>query len=151
MKKIINIKFLNKNFNYKIPSYETDGSVGLDLRACIKNPIILKSKEIKLISTGIAIDINDYNTAAIVLPRSGLSHRYGIILSNNVGLIDSDYQGPILVSLFNRSKYNFTIKPNYRIAQMLFIPIFKVKIQVVKYFIKKSKRYNKGFGHSGIK
>ncbi|MCV2528448.1 MAG: dUTP diphosphatase [Candidatus Lightella neohaematopini] len=151
MKKTINIKFLNKNFNYKLPSYETDGSAGLDLRACIKNHIILKSREVKLISTGIAININDYNIAAIILPRSGLSHRYGITLSNNVGLIDSDYQGPILVSLLNRSKYDFIIKPNYRIAQILFIPIFKVKLQVVKHFIKKSKRHNRGFGHSGIK
>ncbi|MCV2506277.1 MAG: dUTP diphosphatase [Candidatus Lightella neohaematopini] len=151
MKKIINVKFLNKNFNYKLSSYATSGSAGLDLRACIKDSIILKSRQTKLISTGIAIHINDYNIAAIILPRSGLSHRYGIILSNNIGLIDSDYQGPILISLFNRSNYNFIIKPNYRIAQMVFVPIVKVELKLVKNFTKRSTRYNKGFGHSGIK
>ncbi|MCV2502367.1 MAG: dUTP diphosphatase [Candidatus Lightella neohaematopini] len=150
MKRIINIKLLNKNFNYKLPSYETDGSAGLDLRACITNSIVLKSGQTKLISTGIAIHINNYNIAAIILPRSGLSHNHGIILSNNIGLIDPDYQGPILISLFNRSKYNFIIKPNYRIAQIIFTPIFKVKLKVVKHFTNRSKRFNKGFGHSGI-
>ncbi|CEN32008.1 Deoxyuridine 5'-triphosphate nucleotidohydrolase [Candidatus Westeberhardia cardiocondylae] len=151
MIKKIDIKILNKNTKNKfhLPKYTTSGSSALDLRACINNIIKLKSNQTKLIPTGIAIHIMDPNIAAIIVPRSGLGHHSGIILGNSIGIIDSDYQGELMLSIWNRKKHNFFIKPNSRIAQIIFIPIIKIKFNIVNSFQYTTKRKKKGFGHSG--
>lgn len=151
MKKI-DIKILKSNSKNKIfiPEYSTFGSSGMDLRACILKKIVLKGNDSFLFPTGIAIDIQDSSIASIILPRSGLGHKHGIILGNSIGLIDSDYQGEIMISLWNRSNKKYIIYPNDRIAQMLFFSIKKIKFNIVKNFSKKSKRGTKGFGHTGI-
>lgn len=147
--KTINIKILNNRIHHYsiLPKRATSGSAGLDLYACINDPIILYPKKTHLISTGIAIHINDPNIAGFILPRSGIGHSYGIILSNTIGLIDSDYQGELLVSLWNRGEKKFILKPGKRIAQLLFIPIITVNFSVVSSFIP-STRGTQGFGHS---
>ncbi|MGD6858463.1 MAG: dUTP diphosphatase [Enterobacteriaceae bacterium] len=149
MEKIIKIKILNKKIKKKlIPKYQTSGAAGLDLRACIDEEIELKPKKDVIIKSGISIYIKNKNIAAILIPRSGLSIKHGIILKNSIGLIDSDYQGEIIISLFNNSKNSYFIKPIERIAQIVFIPIIKIKFDFVKEF-SLSKRGEKGFGHSG--
>lgn len=152
MIKNINIKIINKQIFQRfpilpVPKRLTAGSAGLDLFACINSPLILLPTETYLISTGIAIHIDDIKIAGIILPRSGLGHNHGIILGNSVGLIDSDYQGELFVSLWNRGKQNFLLNPGKRIAQLLFIPIISVNFTTVSEFIP-SDRGNKGFGHS---
>ncbi|WP_422667440.1 dUTP diphosphatase [Buchnera aphidicola] len=134
---------------FSLPTYATLGSSGLDLRACIQKKIILKSKQTILIPTGIAIYISNPNITALILPRSGLGHKKGIILGNSVGLIDSDYQGELMISLWNRSLKDFYVIPGDRIAQIVFVPIIRPTFRVVENF-DKSIRYNQGFGHSGI-
>lgn len=151
MKKKINIKFLDSSLEKRnfIPKYATLGSAGLDLRASLNQEIYLKPNKVKLLKTGLAIHIEDKNLAAIILPRSGLGHFHGIVLGNLVGLIDSDYQGELMVSLWNRSKKKFFIKPGDRIAQIVFISVSQVNFNIVKKF-KKTERSNSGFGHSGF-
>ncbi|MCR3754625.1 MAG: deoxyuridine triphosphatase [Candidatus Westeberhardia cardiocondylae] len=147
MKININIKITNKNIPY--PKYTTTGSSALDLHANINKPIQIKPKNTVLIPTGIAIHISDPNITAIIIPRSGLGHYHGIILGNTIGLIDSDYQGEIKLSIWNRNNKTYTIQPHERIAQIIFFPIIRVKFNLIKSFKNRTKRNNKGFGHSG--
>lgn len=151
MIKKIDIKILDSRIGneFSFPSYATKKSAGLDLYACIHDIINLMPGKKILISTGLAIHINDSRIAALILPRSGLGHREGIILGNSVGLIDPDYQGEIMVSLFNSSENIFIIKPGLRIAQIIFFPIIKTKLNLVKKFQINEIRGEKGFGHSG--
>ncbi|MBX4180956.1 dUTP diphosphatase [Sodalis sp. CWE] len=146
----INIQILDYRIGnqFPFPTYITEGSAGLDLRACIDDHILLASGKTCLISTGIAIHIDNVSLAAILLPRSGLGHKYGIVLSNSLGLIDSDYQGPLIIPIWNRSSKLYIIEPGERIAQMIFVPIVQVEFNLVKIF-RKSKRNKGGFGHSG--
>jgi dUTP pyrophosphatase len=133
---------------FPLPSRATDGSAGFDLRACLKQPLTLFPNTTELIPSGMAIHINNYNYAAIILPRSGLGHKHGIVLGNLIGLIDSDYQGEILISCWNRSEQSFIISPGERIAQLVFIPILPAEFKIVTEF-KPSRREKKGFGHTG--
>lgn len=153
MKKKISVKILDQNFieKFPLPQYHTKGSSGIDLRACIRKNLIITPGDTVLISTGIAMYIADHNLSGLILPRSGLAHKHGIVLSNTVGVIDSDYQGPIYLSILNRSKKNFLISPGDRIAQIVFVCISQVYLEVVTDFCHYTKRKNLGLGHSGIK
>ncbi|HEY8037021.1 MAG TPA: dUTP diphosphatase [Methylobacter sp.] len=131
-----------------LPEYATSGSAGLDLRACLDEPVELKPGETLLIPTGLAIYINDHQLAAVLLPRSGLGHKHGIVLGNLVGLIDSDYQGQVFVSCWNRGNTAFTINIGERIAQMVFVPVAQVQFEQVAEF-DQSLRGSGGFGHTG--
>jgi dUTP pyrophosphatase len=133
---------------YPLPTYATAGSAGLDLRACLDAPLVLEPTRAELIPTGLAIHIEDPGLAAVVLPRSGLGHKHGIVLGNLVGLIDSDYQGQLMVSCWNRGREAFTINPGERIAQLVIVPVVQVELQVVEEFAG-STRGAGGFGHSG--
>ena len=150
MNKKIQVKILNNKIGKSIPlpSYTTSGSAAMDLRACINESIQLQSKKTVLVPTGLAFYIEDKKYAGIVLPRSGLGHKHGIILGNSVGLIDSDYQGELMVSLFNNSTKNFEIYPGDRIAQFMLIPIILIDFDFVEEF-EKTERASGGFGHSG--
>ncbi|WWO97388.1 MAG: dUTP diphosphatase [Candidatus Dasytiphilus stammeri] len=151
MKKIINLKVLKKSIedkNILLPTYATSGSAGLDLRACLDEIVELNPGNTILVSTGLAIHIADPSLAAFILPRSGLGHKYGLVLGNLIGLIDSDYQGEIMISVWNRGKKMFTIKPNQKIAQLVFLPIVQVEFNLVKSF-STSQRGIGSFGHSG--
>ena len=134
--------------DFPLPQYATSGSAGVDLRACTDAAIELKPGDTQLIPSGIAIHLEDPNLAAIVLPRSGLGHKHGIVLGNLVGLIDSDYQGQIFVSVWNRGQTTFTIQPGERIAQLVVVPIVQVEFEVVSAFAE-SERGAGGFGSSG--
>jgi len=149
MKKI-QLKILDTRLGKEIPlpEYATTGAAGLDLRACINASITLNSGESLLIPTGLAIHIDDPSLAAVLLPRSGLGHKHGIVLGNLVGLIDSDYQGEILVSCWNRGNTAFTINVGERIAQMVFVPIVQVEFEQVEEFAQSSRGLG-GFGHTG--
>ena len=131
-----------------LPRYETEGAAGLDLRACIDAPAEIAPGETLLVPSGIAIHIADPGLAAVVLPRSGLGHKHGIVLGNLVGLIDSDYQGPVLLSVWNRSDEPFTIEPGDRIAQLVFLAVARARFEVVDAFAE-TERGEGGFGHSG--
>jgi len=133
-----------------LPQYATEGSAGIDLRACLDAPLELKPGDTQLIASGIAIHLNDPGYAAIVLPRSGLGHKHGIVLGNLVGLIDSDYQGQIFVSCWNRGQTTFTIQPGERIAQLVVVPVVQVEFEVVNEFAA-SQRGAGGFGSSGLR
>ncbi|CAL4326610.1 dUTP diphosphatase [Buchnera aphidicola] len=147
----IQIQILNlrtkKNFSF--PTYATSGSSGLDLRACLEKKTRLRAYKTILVPTGIAIYIENPNITAFILPRSGLGHEKGIVLGNLIGLIDSDYQGQLMISLWNRSKKDFYINPDDRVAQIVFVPIIKPSFSLVEKFNKTS-RAKKGFGHSGL-
>jgi dUTP pyrophosphatase len=132
----------------ELPDYATAGSAGLDLRACLDGDLILEPGATILIPTGLAIHIDDPSLAAVILPRSGLGHKHGIVLGNLVGLIDSDYQGQLFVSCWNRSQTAFTIKVGERIAQMVFVPVIQVAFEQVDEFTS-SERGTGGFGHTG--
>ena len=149
MKKV-QLKILDDRLGNEIPlpEYATEGSAGLDLRACLDKSIELKPGETVLIPTGLAIHIADHQTAAVLLPRSGLGHKHGIVLGNLVGLIDSDYQGQVFVSCWNRGNTTFTINIGERIAQMVFVPVIQVEFEHVKEF-DESNRGEGGFGHTG--
>lgn len=134
--------------DFPLPAYATGGSAGLDLRACLDGPVTLEPGRAQLIPTGLAIHIEDPGLAAVILPRSGLGHKHGIVLGNLVGLIDSDYQGQLLVSCWNRSQEPFTIQPGERIAQLVVVPVVQVALEVVPDFTG-SARGGGGFGHSG--
>ncbi len=131
-----------------LPDYATEGSAGMDLRACLERPLTVQPGETHLIPTGIAIHIDDPGLAAVILPRSGLGHKHGIVLGNLVGLIDSDYQGQLLVSCWNRGDTPFTVEVGERIAQMVIVPVVQAHFQVVDEFTA-SQRGAGGFGHSG--
>jgi dUTP pyrophosphatase len=145
----VKIKLLDKKLKEK-PTFSTKGSAGLDLRASLKSELILKSNETELIPTGISIYIENRSYAGLILPRSGLGHNHGIVLGNLVGLIDSDYQGQLFVSCWNRSDVDYKIEPYDRIAQLIFITIDQPKLKVVDTF-EKSIRGSDGFGSSGNK
>jgi dUTP pyrophosphatase len=134
---------------FPLPQYATDGSAGLDLRVCIDEPIKLQPNAVELLPTGIALHMEDNDMAAVILPRSGLGHKHGIVMGNLVGLIDSDYQGQIMVSCWNRASNEFVINPGDRIAQLVFVPIIQAKLEVVTDFSDSSRNAG-GFGHTGV-
>lgn len=148
--KQIDLKILDSRIGteFPLPAYATEGSAGLDLRALINEPLTVKAGETVLIPTGISIYIADSNLAAVILPRSGLGHKNGIVLGNLVGLIDSDYQGPLMVSLWNRSQTDFTVNVGDRIAQLVFVPVVQASFNIVESF-EQTERGEGGFGHSG--
>jgi len=147
----IEVKILDSRVGteFPLPKYATTGSAGLDLSALVETTTTLKAGETLLIPTGIAIFIGDPNIAAVILPRSGLGHKHGIVLGNLVGLIDSDYQGQLFVSCWNRSGNDFTINPGDRIAQLVFVPIIQTQFEIVDDF-DLSNRGEGGFGHTGV-
>lgn len=151
MQSKVQLKILDKRIGneFAMPTYATDGSAGIDLRACVSEPTQLAPSETILIPTGMAIYIGDPNMAATILPRSGLGHKHGIVLGNLVGLIDSDYQGELMVSCWNRGKDHFTIEPGDRIAQLVFVPVITAKFDVVDEFVA-TDRGTGGFGHTGV-
>jgi dUTP pyrophosphatase len=134
---------------FPLPERQTDGSAGMDIRACLEAPQTLAPGECALIPTGFALHIADRNIAAVLVPRSGLGHKHGIVLGNLVGVIDSDYQGQVFVSCWNRGKEPFTIAPGDRIAQMLFVPVLHPEFEVVTEFAA-TQRGAGGFGHTGV-
>ena len=146
----LDVRVLDSRLLEQLPHYATPGSAGLDLRACVDVPLTLKPGETTLIPSGIAIHLENPKYAAMVLPRSGLGHKHGIVLGNLVGLIDSDYQGQIFVSVWNRGQAEFTIQPMERIAQMIVVPVMQVEFNVVPDFVASS-RGNRGFGSTGKK
>jgi len=150
MAKNIQVKILDDRIGkeFPLPAYATPGSAGMDLRACIDEDRIIQPGETQLIPTGISIHVEDPELAAILLPRSGLGHKHGIVLGNLVGLIDSDYQGPLMVSCWNRGKENFTLKVGERLAQMVIVPVVQANFEIVDEF-DESERGEGGFGHSG--
>ena len=147
---IVKVKLLDPRIGkeFPLPQHATAGSAGMDIRACLKGPLTLKPGDTALIPSGLAIHIGDPGYAAVLLPRSGLGHKHGIVLGNLVGLIDSDYQGEVLVSCWNRGKDEFTVNPGERIAQMVILPVLQAQFEVVSEF-EESKRGAGGFGHSG--
>jgi len=146
----IELKILDKKLGneFPLPNYATPGSAGLDLRACLQEPLTLQPGDSQLIATGMAIHIADPGYAAMILPRSGLGHKHGIVLGNLVGLIDSDYQGELLVSCWNRGTQPFTIDVGERIAQLIIVPVVQARFEIVEDFAA-SQRGSGGFGHSG--
>ena len=144
----IDVKVLDARLADQLPTYATPGSAGLDLRACVTEPVVLAPGETQLIPTGLAIHIADPGLAAMILPRSGLGHKHGIVLGNLVGLIDSDYQGPLMVSCWNRGNAAFTIQPLERIAQLVIVPVVQASFRVVEEF-DASHRGEGGFGSTG--
>ena len=149
MKKI-QLKILDERLGRDIPlpHYATEGSAGVDLRACLHEPLVLEPGQTELIPTGLAIHMEDPSLAAVILPRSGLGHKHGIVLGNLVGLIDSDYQGQVFISCWNRGQQPFTIEVAERIAQMVFVPVIQAGFEIVDEF-DQSERGSGGFGHSG--
>lgn len=147
---VIKLKILDERLGeeFPLPDYATEGSAGVDLRACVREPVTVAPGETTLIPTGMAIHIGDPSLAAVLLPRSGLGHKHGIVLGNLVGLIDSDYQGQVFVSCWNRGAEPFTVKPGERIAQMVLVPVVQARFEVVGDF-EESDRGAGGFGHSG--
>jgi len=148
--KLIQLKILDPRLSeeFALPDYATSGSAGVDLRACIDRAITLGAGQTELIPSGIAVHIEDPSLAAIILPRSGLGHKHGIVLGNLVGLIDSDYQGQVFVSCWNRGNETFVIEPGVRLAQMVFVPVVQAEFEVVEDFAT-SRRGTGGFGHTG--
>ena len=144
----IDLKILDPRIADQLPAYATPGSAGLDLRACIDAPVDLAPGATTLIPTGIAIHVADPGLAAVILPRSGLGHKHGIVLGNLVGLIDSDYQGPLMVSCWNRGTQAFTVQPFERIAQLVIVPVVQAAFRVVQEF-GASQRGEGGFGSTG--
>lgn len=146
----IQVKILDPRIGreFPLPHYATDGAAGMDLRACLDEPLELQAGETRLIPTGIALHIADAALAAVLLPRSGLGHKHGIVLGNLVGLIDSDYQGQLFVSCWNRGGEPFTIGVGERIAQMVFVPVVRAAFEIVEDF-SATRRGEGGFGHSG--
>ncbi|WP_407331672.1 dUTP diphosphatase [Enterovibrio sp. 27052020O] len=151
MKKI-DLKILDPRVGteFPLPAYATEGSAGLDLRAILDGPVTLEPGQTELLPTGLAIHIADPSLAATILPRSGLGHKHGIVLGNLVGLIDSDYQGQLMVSCWNRGNTTFTIEPGERIAQLVFVPVVQAEFNLVEDF-DATERGAGGFGHSGTK
>jgi dUTP pyrophosphatase len=145
----IDVKVLDPRMADQLPSYATAGSAGLDLRACLDAPLTLAPNAWQLVPTGLAIHLADPGFAAMILPRSGLGHKHGIVLGNLVGLIDSDYQGQLMVSAWNRSDVAFTIEPMERIAQMVIVPVVQARFNIVSEFGQTSERGAGGYGSTG--
>ena len=152
MQRTLEVKLLDPRFGdaWPMPAYATAASAGLDLRAAIDAPLTLQPGDAVLVPSGLAIHLADPTLCALVLPRSGLGHRHGIVLGNGTGLIDADYQGPLLISLWNRGREPFTIEPGDRVAQLVVVPIVRVMLQVVDTF-EESERGGGGFGHTGVR
>ena len=152
MKQSIQLKILDSRIGneFELPNYATPGSAGMDLRACIDEDTVISPGQTFLIPTGLSIYVQDPTLAAVLLPRSGLGHKHGIVLGNLTGLIDSDYQGPLMVSLWNRSDTEFTVQPGDRIAQMVIVPIVQAEFEIVDEF-NTSARADGGFGSTGVK
>ena len=152
MKRTLEVKLLDPRYGdtWPMPAYATDASAGLDLRAALEAPLTLQPGDASLIPSGLAIHLADPTLCAIILPRSGLGHRHGIVLGNGTGLIDADYQGPLLISTWNRGREAFTIEPGDRIAQLVIVPIVRAALQVVDTF-EESARGSGGFGHTGVR
>lgn len=146
--KTIEVKILDPRMKEQLPAYATPGSAGLDLRACLDAPIVIKPGETHLVPTGLAIHLADPGYAAMILPRSGMGHKHGIVLGNLVGLIDSDYQGQLMVSTWNRGRTEFTLNPMERLAQLVIVPVLQVGFNVVEEF-DTSERGIGGFGSTG--
>jgi len=149
-RRTLKVRILDRRIGSELPlpAYATAGSAGMDLRACLDAPLELLPGRAELIPTGLAIHVEDPSLAAVILPRSGLGHKHGIVLGNLVGLIDSDYQGQLMVSCWNRGREPFTIQPGERIAQLVVVPVVQVELQVVESFMESSRGAG-GFGHSG--
>ena len=145
----IDVKIIDPRLQDNLPAYATAGSAGLDLRACLSEPLTLAPNAWQLVPTGIAIHLADAGYAALILPRSGLGHKHGIVLGNLVGLIDSDYQGQLMVSAWNRSEVAFTIEPMERIAQLVIVPVLQAEFNVVSDFAAPSERGEGGYGSTG--
>ena len=150
-RKIIDLKVLDKRIGdtFDMPDYQTSGSAGIDLLACLDEPMMIQPGDTELIPSGIAVYIRDSSLAAVLLPRSGLGHKKGLVLGNLVGLIDSDYQGQVFISCWNRGKESCVIEPGMRLAQMVFLPIQQVNFNLVESF-EESDRGEGGFGHTGV-
>jgi dUTP pyrophosphatase len=148
----LKVRILDKRIgtDYPLPAYATAGSAGLDLRAIIDAPLVLPAGKAELVPTGLAIHLDDPGLAAMILPRSGLGHKHGVVLGNLVGLIDSDYQGQLMVSCWNRGGAEFTVQPGERIAQMVIVPVVQVQLEIVEDFAA-SQRGAGGFGHTGTR
>ncbi len=144
----IDVKVLDPRLTDNLPTYATPGSAGLDLRACLAEPLTLQPNAWQLVPTGMAIFLNDLNFAALILPRSGMGHKHGIVLGNLVGLIDSDYQGQLMVSAWNRSPVAFTIEPMERIAQLVIVPVVQAQFNIVNDFVA-TQRGERGYGSTG--
>ena len=144
----IDLKLLDPRMAEHLPAYATPGSAGLDLRACLDGPLVLEPGQTVLVPTGLALHIGDPGLAAVILPRSGLGHKHGIVLGNLVGLIDSDYQGPLMVSCWNRGVQTFTLQPMERLAQLVIVPVVQAQFRVVQDFAA-SERGAGGFGSTG--
>ena len=149
-RKIIDLKIIDSRIGdtFEMPDYQTTGSAGIDLLACIEEPLTIEPGQTELIPSGIAVYIRDPSLAALLLPRSGLGHKKGLVLGNLVGLIDSDYQGQVFISCWNRGKENCLIEPGMRLAQMVFLPVEQVNFNLVSSF-DESDRGEGGFGHTG--
>jgi len=145
----IDVKILDPRLTDQMPQYATPGSAGLDLRACIDAPLVLAPNAWQLVSTGLAIHLADPAYAAMILPRSGLGHKHGIVLGNLVGLIDSDYQGPLMVSAWNRSPTAYTLAPMERLAQLVIVPVVQAHFRVVQDFAQATERGAGGYGSTG--
>ena len=145
---VIDVKLLDARMAQHLPAYATPGSAGLDLRACLDAELVIPPGQTVLIPTGLAVHIADPGLAAMILPRSGLGHKHGIVLGNLVGLIDSDYQGPLMVSCWNRGSASFTVQPLERIAQLVIVPVVQARFRVVQEFAG-SQRGEGGFGSTG--
>ena len=145
----LDVKILDARLREAMPAYATPGSAGLDLRACLDAPLTLQANAWQLVPTGMAIHLNDPAYAALILPRSGLGHKHGIVLGNLVGLIDSDYQGQLMVSAWNRSDVAFTIEPMERIAQLVIVPVVQAQFNLVDEFTGTSERGEGGYGSTG--
>ncbi len=145
----IDVKIIDPRLQDNLPAYATAGSAGLDLRACLSEPLTLAPNAWQLVPTGIAIHLADAGYAALILPRSGLGHKHGIVLGNLVGLIDSDYQGQLMVSAWNRSEVAFTVEPMERIAQLVIVPVVQAEFNVVSDFAAPSERGEGGYGSTG--
>ena len=146
----VDLKILDERIRAHVPAYATPGSAGLDLRACLDAPITIGPNEWQLVSTGMAIHLVDPAFAALILPRSGLGHKHGIVLGNLVGLIDSDYQGPLMVSAWNRSTVPFVLNPMERLAQLVIVPVVQAQFNVVEDFDAVSQRGTGGYGSTGL-
>jgi len=148
----LQVRILDPRFEreWPLPTYATAASAGLDIRAALETPMTLAPDDTALVPSGLAIHIEDPDLCAVILPRSGLAHKHGIVLGNGTGLIDADYQGPLMISILNRSQTSFIIQPGDRIAQLVLLPVVRAQIQVVEIF-NESSRGSGGFGHTGVR
>ncbi|PTB19618.1 dUTP diphosphatase [Trinickia symbiotica] len=144
----LDLKILDARMREYLPAYATPGSAGLDLRACLDKPLVIEPGETRLVPTGLAIHVGDPGFAALILPRSGLGHKHGIVLGNLVGLIDSDYQGELMISTWNRGQTTFTLNPMERLAQLVIVPVVQAQFNIVDDFVE-SERGAGGFGSTG--